>query len=307
LAWPARSDNRKAARAEAEEAMRRYNLNEFSDSLIKFKSAYLHYPDPVFLFNIAQCERQLGDTGEALKFYRNYLRELPDAPNREEVRELVAALERGATAPISGVWNTTWHNVFGEQGQALLVLLANDEHSFAGAHGSDPLVDGKREGDRLTWSESEKCKTWRYWLDVTGRHGSGGYHVDDRCGAAPRQYDGTLVAEAAGPLRARGAKRSGVYRGTYENSLGDKGGTLLALVDGGDAIDGSWDGLRLATVKPAEASLRFEATAGEAACRRYSVSLNWSSDREGEGTYQARTRCAGAAASSYSGRFDLRR
>jgi Tetratricopeptide repeat len=48
---------------------------------------------PAFLFNIAQCHRQLGNKQEAIKFYRSYLRKVPDAPNAEEVRKLIASLE----------------------------------------------------------------------------------------------------------------------------------------------------------------------------------------------------------------------
>jgi len=57
------------------------------------KRAYRAYEEPAFLYNIAQCYRQLGDKAEAIKFYRSYLRKVPEAPNREEVKSLVASLE----------------------------------------------------------------------------------------------------------------------------------------------------------------------------------------------------------------------
>ncbi len=70
-----------------------YNLNEFSEALQDFKEAYRLHPDPAFLFNIAQCERQLGEFDEAIKFYRSYLRNKPDASNAREVQRKIDELK----------------------------------------------------------------------------------------------------------------------------------------------------------------------------------------------------------------------
>jgi tetratricopeptide (TPR) repeat protein len=70
-----------------------YNLNEFSEALQDFKEAYRLHPDPAFLFNIAQCERQLGEFDEAIKFYRSYLRNKPDAGNAHEVQKKIDELK----------------------------------------------------------------------------------------------------------------------------------------------------------------------------------------------------------------------
>jgi hypothetical protein len=89
-----------AAQAAKEQAKQRYlaaqthyNLNEFPEALKGFKDAYRLYPDPVFLFNIGQCERQLGNIDEAVRFYRSYLRNQPDAPNRNEVEKKIEELK----------------------------------------------------------------------------------------------------------------------------------------------------------------------------------------------------------------------
>jgi hypothetical protein len=73
-----------------------YNLNEFAEALQDFKEAYRLRPDPAFLFNIAQCERQLGNLEEAIKFYRSYLRNKPDAGNKREIEKKIEEL-RGLT------------------------------------------------------------------------------------------------------------------------------------------------------------------------------------------------------------------
>jgi len=71
-----------------------YNLSEFQKALDNFKGAYEARPDAVLLFNIGQCHRMLGHAQEAIYAYRAYLREVPDAPNREEVERLRAELEK---------------------------------------------------------------------------------------------------------------------------------------------------------------------------------------------------------------------
>jgi tetratricopeptide (TPR) repeat protein len=81
------------AKARYVSAQSHYNLNEFAEALTDFKEAYRLYPDPAFLFNIAQCERQLGDFEEAIKFYRSYLRNKPDAPNSREVQRKIDELK----------------------------------------------------------------------------------------------------------------------------------------------------------------------------------------------------------------------
>jgi tetratricopeptide (TPR) repeat protein len=78
-----------------------YNLSEFQKALDDFKAAYELRPDPVLLFNIGQSHRMLGHPQEAVFAYRAYLRELPDAPNRQEVERLRAEMEREAQKKIA--------------------------------------------------------------------------------------------------------------------------------------------------------------------------------------------------------------
>lgn len=73
--------------------MQHYNLAEFEPALKDFTEAYRFYDDPAFLFNIAQCHRQLSHHRDALTFYRSYLRNMPDAENRNEVIAVITKLE----------------------------------------------------------------------------------------------------------------------------------------------------------------------------------------------------------------------
>jgi tetratricopeptide (TPR) repeat protein len=89
------TDEKAIARQAFVEGTRRYALGEYELALDAFKQAFLHYEEPVFLFNIAQCHRALGHKTEALQFYRTFLRFSSDATptQRDEVRALMKQLE----------------------------------------------------------------------------------------------------------------------------------------------------------------------------------------------------------------------
>jgi tetratricopeptide (TPR) repeat protein len=89
----ARANSRDAARAAFHLGSQHYSLGEYKEALTAFKEAYRNYEDPSFLFNIAQCERQLDQRADAIRAYRMYLVNAPDAGNREEVRQLISRLE----------------------------------------------------------------------------------------------------------------------------------------------------------------------------------------------------------------------
>ena len=93
LAGVARADNKEAAKQAYTEGKRQYDLGEYGAALDDFKKAYLNYEEPVFLFNIAQCYRALGDRPAAVRTYRAFLRNWPKAPNREQVERIVSELE----------------------------------------------------------------------------------------------------------------------------------------------------------------------------------------------------------------------
>src|SRR5689334_23729146 len=89
LSSTARAEDKEAARKAYAEGQKYYNLNQYSDALDAFKRAYWNYEEPTFLFNIAQCHRALGHKKEAVEFYRSYLRNAPEAPNRADVQRII--------------------------------------------------------------------------------------------------------------------------------------------------------------------------------------------------------------------------
>jgi hypothetical protein len=73
--------------------MQRYNLGDFDGAIVEFEAAYASSRAPGLLFNLAQAHRLARHHDRALEYYRNYLRELPRAPNRQDVEALVTQLE----------------------------------------------------------------------------------------------------------------------------------------------------------------------------------------------------------------------
>jgi tetratricopeptide (TPR) repeat protein len=95
--WAQEAPNAEAqARARFSEGNLAYDVGDFDKALKSFSEAYRLKPLPGFLFNMAQCHRQLGQFSRAAFFYRRYLSLMPDAPQAPVVRELVQEMEARA-------------------------------------------------------------------------------------------------------------------------------------------------------------------------------------------------------------------
>jgi hypothetical protein len=92
------------ARKAYEKGMTSYNLQHFADALGMFQRAYEEKSDPAFLFNIGQCQRQVGEYDAAAKSYRAYLNTSPvPPPNAVQVRELIAEMDAAAQKKLASV------------------------------------------------------------------------------------------------------------------------------------------------------------------------------------------------------------
>jgi len=94
-----------AAHGDGQEAKKHYergtkafNLQDFRGALHEFQAAYAETPDPVFLFNIAQAQRQLGQYEAAARSYRAFLVQSPDAPNRATAEDFAKQMDGAARA-----------------------------------------------------------------------------------------------------------------------------------------------------------------------------------------------------------------
>jgi tetratricopeptide (TPR) repeat protein len=82
------------ARERFQKAEMSFNLGRFDDALADYQAAYQAKPLPAFLFNIAQCYRNLGNYERAQFFYRRYLALDPHTSNRRLVEDLIAEMSR---------------------------------------------------------------------------------------------------------------------------------------------------------------------------------------------------------------------
>lgn len=87
-------DRDKEARRLFQEAELSFNVGKFAEALAAYQAAYEAKPLPGFLFNIAQCYRNMGDYERARFFFRRYLTLDPRTPNRRRVETLIDEMGR---------------------------------------------------------------------------------------------------------------------------------------------------------------------------------------------------------------------
>ena len=84
----------RAAKRHYDRGQKLYNLQKFEEALEQYQKAFDAAPLPGFLFNIAQCQRNLGDYDAAIFSYKRFLRLDPESQKREQVEELIEELEQ---------------------------------------------------------------------------------------------------------------------------------------------------------------------------------------------------------------------
>ncbi|MBI4511597.1 MAG: hypothetical protein HY698_18325 [Deltaproteobacteria bacterium] len=82
------------ARTHYEKGQAYYDMAKYAEAIAEFEKAYLLSRAPGLLYNMAQAHRLNNDCGQALTFYRNYLRAYPSAENREEVETRIKEMEQ---------------------------------------------------------------------------------------------------------------------------------------------------------------------------------------------------------------------
>lgn len=92
------NDDVAAARAHYEKGKRAYDLGHYAEAAREYEIAYEAKDDPALLFNLGQAHRLAGHDAEALTAYKSFLRNVPDAPNREEVEARIRALQAAIDA-----------------------------------------------------------------------------------------------------------------------------------------------------------------------------------------------------------------
>lgn len=71
-----------------------YNAGDYVTAIHEFKQAEALRPSPILAYNIALANEKLGKRRVAVKYYRRYLEQQPNAANRAEVEQKIATLEQ---------------------------------------------------------------------------------------------------------------------------------------------------------------------------------------------------------------------
>jgi tetratricopeptide (TPR) repeat protein len=84
-----------------EQAKKHFNAGEsfyrqslYKEAIVEFQKAYQLVPHGVLLFNIAQCYEKDGDVPAALRAYKEYLRAVPNADDKDYVQTSIINLEK---------------------------------------------------------------------------------------------------------------------------------------------------------------------------------------------------------------------
>jgi hypothetical protein len=86
-------ETKKKAREYYDRGQTAYNLGRFDDAITEFSKGFEIYPEPVFLYNIAQSHRQKGEWERAKFFYKRYLSLAPTASNKAEVEKRIVEMD----------------------------------------------------------------------------------------------------------------------------------------------------------------------------------------------------------------------
>src|SRR5262249_54552779 len=71
-----------------------FAAGRYREAAAAYEAAHALHPVPAFLFNIAQCYRNLRDYSKAVTYYKAYLLDAPAAPNRRSIVETIHQLEQ---------------------------------------------------------------------------------------------------------------------------------------------------------------------------------------------------------------------
>lgn len=87
------------AKVKYEEGKAHYEAGEYDKALAAFTEAYNLSNKPDLLFNLGVCSEKIGDSTKAIAYYELYLEENPDAADRDDVAQRLAALKESQAEP----------------------------------------------------------------------------------------------------------------------------------------------------------------------------------------------------------------
>lgn len=76
-----------------DEGKKQYDVGNFEISLEQFQRAYDIYPHPDILYRMGLCYERLGEDAAAVRHYRQFLEEVPDAQERPRIEKTIDMIE----------------------------------------------------------------------------------------------------------------------------------------------------------------------------------------------------------------------
>jgi tetratricopeptide (TPR) repeat protein len=156
------------ARRLFEKGANAYRDGHFYDAVDIFLETNRLYPDPKLSFNIGKAFEGLGNEPGALRYYRDYLRRLPDAPDKKDVdahiEQLELALSQKGLQQLS-VISTPDGATLKLDGQAVGVTPWTGE-TFAGRHRVVLEASGYQASERVIEIELHHAQDFSFELSV---------------------------------------------------------------------------------------------------------------------------------------------
>ena len=151
-----------------------YNAGDYVTAIHEFKAAEQLRPSPILDYNIGLANEKLGKRRVAVKYYKRYLEEQPNAANKAEVEGKVGALEAaiasepppaataqpGGTAPQPGAQ--------AEQPGDMPPADPNATAAQQGQPGYDPYSSTAPPGQPVAQKPAKKKSYWWIGLIIGG-------------------------------------------------------------------------------------------------------------------------------------------
>jgi tetratricopeptide (TPR) repeat protein len=154
------------ARLLFEKGVSAYREGRYYDAVDIFLETNRLYPDPKFSYNIGKAFEGMSNQPSALRYYREYLRRLPDAPDAREVeshvRQLEQALSQKGVQQLT-VTSTPDGSLLRLDGQAVGVTPWTGE-SFAGKHRIVLEYDGYQRFESVIEIDPHRARDFNFEL-----------------------------------------------------------------------------------------------------------------------------------------------
>ena len=129
-----------------------FGEQKFAEALAEFERAYEIAPNPIVLYNIASCHRELSHYAEAVKFYNRFLAETEGKDGtaarlsaaKSELDGILSRIARVSVTVPDGASLTLDGNALGTMpGLEMPLIVAPGEHKLVAK------LEGKRDGEKV--------------------------------------------------------------------------------------------------------------------------------------------------------------